>query len=317
MRLLRVCVRPLVPAAVIASLLLTDGCGCGRSGHAPADYQKIVSTFTIGSIALQTNDPKHVPDYLTTMTQLAPEEPAGWANLALYQLRRQQLAEAGENLKKAHDLGPPNAGIEKLLALLADQTGDLNGAASHIKKAVELAPGDLKARYALSELDHRLGTPEGDADEQKALQGILDIQPYNLKAQAELARVAARRGDSETCKKLIAGFNARASTFEPKALEQLKIVNRSAAANNWQAVAAAIPILSNTLQENSAFSMGAAALMKASNEPVGDPILQFIVLPPIAATPAPPDTALAFAAQPLMTAPATARWSGMLIRDKS
>jgi hypothetical protein len=76
-------------ALIVLTALLNSGCGCngGASIKSPEDYNKIVSTFIIGTIALETKDPSHTSTYLKKMTELAPEEPAGWANLGLFQLR--------------------------------------------------------------------------------------------------------------------------------------------------------------------------------------------------------------------------------------
>ena len=306
----------LIAGSVLAMPILGGGCGCGSPAHSPADYSTIVSTFTIGSIALQTDDPKHRPEFLVRMTKLAPEEPAGWANLGLHYYRANDLAKASEYLNKARELAPPNAGIEKLLGLLAGRSGDQKGAIDHYRKAVQLAPDDLRARYALAQLLENLGTPEGLAGYQTAIQGILDIQPYNLVAQAGLARIAAKRGDNETLKKAVALLDARSSTFNSAAIARLKTVKAEAAAGNWRSAALNVQFLSNTVRENSAYQIGSNALTTPQNDPLGEPILQFLVLPPIPAVPAAPDMGLAFEPAPLLPAGTSkVGWAGAFYKD--
>ena len=94
---------------------------------------QITSIFTIGTVALQTGDPR-AEERLTQALKLAPEEPAIWANLGLIRLRSNQLDAAAYDLDKAQKLLPANAdaptraAILGLLALVADKKGDPTGA---------------------------------------------------------------------------------------------------------------------------------------------------------------------------------------------
>src|SRR5258708_1189978 len=69
----------------------------------PAKYQQMVSPFTIASTKLKIGDKSTVDPYKKP-TELVPEEPAGWVNLALWYLRSSQPAEAEAALKKAKSL---------------------------------------------------------------------------------------------------------------------------------------------------------------------------------------------------------------------
>ena len=322
MRRLSTFARRCLLAFILVVPIVNGGCGCGPINstpivHTPADYSAIVSTFTIGTIALETADPKHVPEYLVKMTTMAPEEPAGWANLGLFQLRGNQLAEAAKSLDKARDLAPPNAGIEKILGLLTERTGDLPGTIAHFRKAVDLAPDDLRARYALAQQLERLATPEGNAEYQATIQAILAVDPYNLAAQAGLARIAAKRGDVETLKKALAMLDARAGTFAPDAQARLKEVRAAAVKGDVRSAALKTQFMANLLMNNSAYQLSFNSLAKRSEDGIGDPIFQFIKLPPMPAVPAPPDTGITFAAAPLMPGSSTAKaaWAGMFYKD--
>src|SRR5690242_18451049 len=80
--------------ALVILTPLVGGCSCNAPGgtagpgapapaRSPAEYSKIVSVFTVSALALETTDPTHTEVFLNQMTQIAPEEPAGWANLGL------------------------------------------------------------------------------------------------------------------------------------------------------------------------------------------------------------------------------------------
>ena len=104
----------LTSAAGFALALVLVGCnGGGGSGpiKAPpaADYEKIVAAFQTGTIALQVGDNNRALPSLQEATQLAPNEPAGWGNLALLYLKSGDLAKAEAALKDADKAGGTGA----------------------------------------------------------------------------------------------------------------------------------------------------------------------------------------------------------------
>ena len=289
-------------ALIMFAALLNGGCGCNNSGSnpSPADYEKIVSTFTVGAVALETGDPDHTLASLTKMTKLAPDEPAGWANLGLYQLRNSQYKEATASLDKAAKLqSKPHPGIERLLALLADHNGNLPEAIQHYQKAIELEPDELRTRYSLCEIYSRQATPEAETAYQAEILAILAKQPYNLVAQIALAKIAAKRGDDTAFKQAVGYLDARSATFAPDVMERLKELNAAMASGDMKAAARTIPFLGNLLSQNSGFRMSSNALKQDSQDGIGAPIQQFIVLPKIPQNIAPEDIGITFKAEPV------------------
>lgn len=310
-------------ALILVAALFNGGCGCNNGGSndggrttSPADYNKVVSLFTVSSIMLETDD-KHKVTYLTKMTETAPDEPAGWANLGLSQLRGNQLKDASTNLQKAAELAPQNPGIEKLLALLAERSGQLPVAIEHYKKALEKTPDDIRARYALAQQQERLNTPEGDAEYQKEMQTLLDKQPDNLVVQLNLARIAAKRNDTATLQKMIGLLEARTGTFDSRSLDSFQKLKAAVAGGHARALD--VQQLLNVLRVNIAFPQSFAALQKSDKEGAGEPIRQFIKLPPMPATPAAPDTGITFESAPLLSKGDTGKagWAGVLIKDEN
>jgi hypothetical protein len=283
------------------------GGGGGTPPGSPATYAEKVSAFTKGVVALETADPYH-DAFVTRFTEMAPEEPAGWANLALMKLRASppRYDEASQYLTRAAGMAPNNAVIENLQGLLASRKGDDPASAIlHYKKAVELNPDDLRARYALVKELARQGTG-GNAEAEAQVAAIVQRQPDNLFAQLELIRTAAANQDTATYKRAVAMVKARSQTFAPDAIAQLNHVTAMSAG------AAERPsmMLENLLKGNAAYHANYIALV-GFPDVIGDPLEQFIKLPPIPADPAVPDTALTFAAQPISGAgTGKAAWVG-------
>lgn len=289
---------------MVASVLLS---GCSLFNHKedapPVDYAAVSSAFTIGTIALESGDlTGRDRTYLTKVTQLAPNEPAGWANLGLREIRSNNLPAAAADLKKASELAPKNAGIAKLLAILADRQGNLNGALEYSQSAVKLAPEDIRAHYALAQLLSRQFTPEADTQYQQEIQAIVDRQPSNLIAELNLATIAARRNDRAALSSAVKLLSEHGASFAPGPSAYLKTLSATATSVDVRSAAVTARYLENTLKTNPAYGFSFASLMNDPKTGVGDPLFQFIKLAPMNPRPDSPDETTHFTAQPFVGA---------------
>src|SRR5215207_7620208 len=191
--------------------------GCRQTTTLPArstpEYNELVRTFYIGLAALQVGHDVQADSKLAQFTQLAPSEPAGWANWGLLALRQRNYDQAAERLQKARDLAPENSDIHYLIGLLESSRGNTVDAINELRKAVELDSNNLIATYKLAEELERQGDEKGAEEFQSLTQKILVAQPDNLAALVELSRIAAKRGDAETFKSSLGKITARASQW--------------------------------------------------------------------------------------------------------
>jgi len=98
-----------------------------------------------------------------------------------------------------------------------------------ILRAVELDPGNLRARYALVEESERQGGPESEAEARKQIEAILQQQPRNLKAQIERARLAAKRGDGAARRRVIEQLAERSASWPVIARDSLRALQTAGA----------------------------------------------------------------------------------------
>ena len=247
---------------------------------------------------------------LDRLTQLVPDEAAGWANLGLLLLRQQQMDEAATRLARASQLAPRNAAIERLLALTESRTGNLEASVRHWRRAIELDPADLKAPYALAQELERLGGPANDAEAQR-LFDTLAARSGNLAAKLEFARVAARRADAAALARALDALAQHAPSWPADAQERLKTV-RQAARDNPAAAATSVIFLKNVLIREPEYRAALAAVSTPRAE-VGEPMVRLISLPNPDPQPAAADDQLAFLpdASPAVAVPAAA-WAGAL-----
>src|SRR5437764_3466537 len=146
---------------LLASFILLSFGGCKNAPKLPAknskEYNDTVRAFFVGLAALQVGDDIRAESELTKATQLAPDEPASWANLGLLSLRQRNLDVAAQRLEKARTLAPDNSKIQVLVAILESARGRSAEALSALRKAIELDPKNLKAIYMLAEETERQG----------------------------------------------------------------------------------------------------------------------------------------------------------------
>src|SRR5688572_19194527 len=237
--------------SVAIALLLALLCACSRSSNLPAksspQYNELVRTFYIGLAALQVGHDVQADAKLAQFTQLAANEPAGWANWGLLALRQRNYDQAAERLQKARDLAPDNGEIHYLIGLLESSRGNIAEAITELRKSVELDQNNLIAIYKLAEEVERQGDQKAADEFQTLIQKILSVQPDNLAALVELSRIAAKRGDVETLKSSVAKIVARSSAWPEEVRGQVTALDAAAQAGSAAAAATRTSFLRNVL----------------------------------------------------------------------
>jgi Tfp pilus assembly protein PilF len=284
---------------------------CGSRNRLPdrssKEYAQAVSAFYIGLGALQVGDDVHADSKLSELTTLVPGEPAGWANWGVLALRQRKLDVAAERLEKARGLAPKNDHIYQLLGLLESSRGNSAAAVADWRKAIEIKPGNYRAAYQLAEEVERQGGANSDADYKQLIQKILAAQPDNLAAQLELARIAAKSGDTATLKSALAQISARSGNWPSEVKDQLTALQAAANGSDPHAAATRTTFLHNALMRVPEFRESLAVL-KAPPGDEAEPFTHFLRLPVPEFASAPPDTTLAFSAKPVANGDA-APWS--------
>ena len=286
---------------VLVALGAASACSsCRREPVRPVDASRdVVVAFYTGVSAMQTSQEILARQQLDRVIELAPEEPAGWANVGLLLLRQQDIDQASQRLAKAAELAPKSAEIQRLQALASSRQGNLVQAIGHWRRALELDPNDLEAAYALALETERQGGQEHDAEAQRILEQLLK-RSDNLAARVELARIAAKRGDSAALESALAPLVAASKAWSPAAQTQLtEIVGTPA--DNPRATATRVTFFKNLLLREPVYRAALADVSTPRAE-VGQPLMRFLVLKNPDPQPAAPDNALTFAVEPLAAA---------------
>ena len=270
--------------------------GCHSSGlpkPATKAYLEEVKAFYVGLAALQVGDDVRADSTLERATQLAQGEPAGWANWGVLALRQGNFEVSAQRLRQAQKLVPANDQVHYLLGVLESKRGNPAQAIVELRRAVQLNPRGLRAMYLLAQELERQGDPNSEAEFQQLLQQILTQQPGNPAALLELGRVAAKRGDAQTLRSVIAQIGAHAGTWPPEVQPQWTALQAAAAGPDPRAAAVRIAFLRNSLMRLPDFRQSLNVIQPAAGSEA-TPFTHFLLLPSPTFTPPPADTAIRF-----------------------
>jgi len=269
----------------------------GGPGSVPEDELPIVlGDFFAGATALQVGDSDSARAKLEATVAAAPNEPAAWANLAIARLRGnapdREAAEVA--MDEARRLAPEDDGVAVIDAAVLARLGRLDEARDALGRAVEVAPDNLRARFALFEALDAAGEDEAAARELAALRSRV---PNNLAAAVAALRRAAAADDAGTIQEVLEIIEARGEVVPQGAREQLTVVREALTGGAVSSASGAAVGLANELLGSDVFRDDQAVLA-TDFENVAEPLLWPIVLPVPSPAAAPPDTALQWQAVP-------------------
>ena len=178
-----------VAVIVLVLLFIGSSTSCRRDNlpkKPSAAYNEAVKIFYVGLAALQVGDDLRAETKLSQLTQLVPDEPAGWGNWAVLALRQRHFDATAERLNRARSLAPENDQIQYLIGLMESSRGRSQEAIDALERATQLNPKNLIATYRLAEEKERLGSENSLTDVQTLLQKILVSDPQNLAVLIEV-----------------------------------------------------------------------------------------------------------------------------------
>jgi tetratricopeptide (TPR) repeat protein len=295
-------------AVTAASLALAAGC---RPGAPPApgspEYDAAIRAFYVGLAALESGEDAHAESNLTALTKMLPNDPAVWADMGLLQLRQGQADRATESLTKAGDLasqftGPGaallQARIEALRALLENRRGQSEAALDHLRKALALAPDDLRLQWSLAQTAAQTGGPAEDAEYRAAIAAIEKARPNSLAVLIESARIAALSGDGAALRDRIDRIASQRNATWPADAGDLIGQIKSAASASPRSAAPQLIFLRNVLKPDPAYRLSVGELEGPSGQ-IGEAIPVLATIPMPQTIPAAPDAGLTYRTAPL------------------
>jgi tetratricopeptide (TPR) repeat protein len=283
----------LAVAALVAHFIARHAGGLPQPGS--PQYEATTTSFYRGLAELQVGLLDDAKRDFQKAADTAAREPAAWANLGLAHLRLGEFDAAAEPIAHAVLLAPNSSDLVFLQGRLETSRGKLDEGLARYRRAVELDPGNMRARYALAEEIERADGPDADAQAEQQFDAILKARPGNLAVLLERARLSAKRGDASSLDEAVRTLNQYVAGWPEPAVEQYGALKAAAASRNFQDAARDVAFLRNVLVRTTVFRESLTAV-RTPTELIAAPLERFLVLPTPSSKPSPPDEQIKFEA---------------------
>jgi len=167
-----------------------------RSERAPVE--ELYTARMLGLSYLQRNQLPEAEAEFKKLTRLAPDDPAGYADLGLTYLQAGRYAEAEKQLLRARKLGPASTEVGLALARLYSLTRRPSEARATLERLRRDTTRNAHVLYALAELESQQRDGASARRYEDRLRDVLAIAPANLVARLKLMNALARRGAADS-----------------------------------------------------------------------------------------------------------------------
>ena len=179
--------------SVFALLAAISGC---RRERAPVE--ELYTTRMLGLSYLQRNQLAEAEVEFKKLTDLAPDDPLGYADLGLTYLQAARYEDAEEQLDRARELDPGSVEVRLALARLYSLTQRPAEARAELEALRRDTTAHARVLYALAELDARQGDAAAARSYEERLRDVLAIAPGNLAVRLKLIEALAGRGQADS-----------------------------------------------------------------------------------------------------------------------
>lgn len=152
----------------------------------------------LGLSYLQRNQLPEAEAEFKKLTELAPDDPLGYADLGLTYLQAARYEDAEEQLRRARELDPGSMEVRLALARLYSLTNRPAEARAELEQLRRDTTASARVLYALAELEAQQADSAAARRYQDRLREVLAIEPANLAVRLKLVEAFARRGEADS-----------------------------------------------------------------------------------------------------------------------
>jgi Flp pilus assembly protein TadD len=160
--------------------------------------EELYTTRMLGLSYLQRNQLAEAEVEFKKLTDLAPDDPLGYADLGLTYLQAARYEDAEEQLDRARELDPGSVEVRLALARLYSLTQRPAEARAELEALRRDTTAHARVLYALAELDARQGDAAAAGRYEERLRDVLAIAPGNLAVRLKLIEALAGRGQADS-----------------------------------------------------------------------------------------------------------------------
>jgi tetratricopeptide (TPR) repeat protein len=180
---------------LLASLLLLTAAGCRAE---KASVEQLYTTRTLGLGFLRRNQLPEAEAEFKKLTELAPDDPLGYAHLGLTYLQAGRYAESEKQLERARELDPSSTEIGLMLSRLYSLTKRPTEARAILEQLRKDSTSNARVLYALAELESQQTDAASAGRYRDRLRDVLTAAPANLAARLKLVEAHVRAGAADS-----------------------------------------------------------------------------------------------------------------------
>lgn len=253
-----------LPSALFTLLLLLN---CSLPPPSPDTWQQAVSHKNLGLAYLDRNDFDNAVKEFEIVIRMLPDEPLGYADLAVAYLKLQRPGRAIDLITEAKERAHDDGEVLSIQSDVEAAQGNRQQSLEILERAVQLNPVDARLRYKyLTALRRIKGPAHRVEDTITQLQAILQYDPDNLAVLSELSETLIRTGQLDRAAthygSIIRLLSPVPSALQPYLQAAMTAIQQQNAADAGRNAS----ILGNLLKVDPAY--------RASRDALGDPSQQ-------------------------------------------
>ena len=261
------------PTLLLSGVALLALLACER--RPPATTGEILTTRTLGLASLEENRLDEAEAQFKRLTELAPNEPLGFANLGLVYLRQARYAKADSNIRRALTLSPSDPDVRLMLAKVLELTDSVAAARRVLEGTLSKTPSHLKSLYALAQLSANSQDPEDRARRAQYLERLVKLAPANVPARLQLIDALLKTNRPDDALAQLEQLHAQIPELSPEATSYFNQAVEQMRAGRAADALRPMLVLANFLRATGVYQAGVMALEGPGGVLVGFPIVTF------------------------------------------
>ena len=252
--------------------------GCSDSNQVdPLIFKKMVSVRNLGIAYLEEERYSDAVKEFEKLTQIAPEEPNGYANLGLAYMRmNNQLRESEIYLQKAFKLSPENPDIRLLLAEFYQLSGNDEDAINLLEESIFHSPNHIKTLYELTQLHSKIQNSSSITKAEKYMRSLAELLPSNLVVIFKLVELLLQNQDYNGSLYYLEKINQTLPELPSSADELMKRILLSLKNKDKNSALAPFMMLNNILRPTAIYKASIEQVEGNNNPFSGNPIYKFL-----------------------------------------
>ena len=260
-------------AFVLEAVVVLAFHGCEHRPRASA--QELLTTRTLGLAYLEENRLDEAAAEFQRLTEMAPDEPLGFANLGLVYLRQGDYEAAERSIRRALDLEPSDPDIRLLLAKVLELSDRPDEARQVLEGTLADTAAHLKSLYALAQL--AADSPDSTQRARRAeyLERLVALAPANVPARLQLIEALLENDRPDDALAHLEQLRAQIPELPPQAIPFLDDAVEQMRAGSASEARRPMLVLSNFLRATGVYQAGVNALEGPGGVLIGFPVVTF------------------------------------------